>query len=204
MYELFSINGFVEVETVIFLIESPHMKHKHCFAVKVDCKENKGRNSVNSHGMTGKFDGSCNNVDPHMSNEVVGHVVVAGFVCIFCIVGAHKVEKQAKCSFRKKCNKMIKFAPEHNERSGGADHCGHDGKGKAAGFTVEKIKSRGDEKEAEEIKKSSDFVPDKIERSKHEAHSDDNRNSTFKSELVLFHNIKIPLKTINISIYLYH
>ena len=183
------------METVIFLIESPHMKHEHCFAVKVNKKENIGRNSVDSHCMTGKFDGSCNNIYPHVGDEVVGHVVVAGFVCVFCIVGAHKVKKYAECSFRKKSNEMIKFAPEHNERSGGANHCGHDGKGKAAGFFMEKIKPRGDEKKSEEIKKSSDFVPDKVERSKHKAHTDNYRKSSFKSELIFFHIIIIPLKS---------
>ena len=114
------------------------MKHKHCFAVKVDCKEDEGRNSVDSHCVAGKFNGSCDNIDPHVSDEMVGHVVVAGFICIFCVVGSHKIKKYAECSFRKKSNKMIKFAPEHNERSGGAYHCGHDGKGKAAGFSMEK------------------------------------------------------------------
>lgn len=195
MLELFGVNGFIKVETVIFFIESPHMKHKHCFAVKVDCKENEGWNSVDSHCVTGKFNGSCDNIDPHVGDKVVGHVVVAGFICIFCVVGAHKIKKYAECSFWKKSNKMIKFAPEHNERSGGAYHCGHNGKGKAAGFSMEKIKSRGDEKKSEEIKKSSDFVPDKVKRSKHKAHSDDYRKSTFKSELVFFHIIIIPLKS---------
>ena len=122
-------------------------------------------------------------------------MVVAGFVCIFCVVGAHKVKKYAKRSFRKKSNEMIKFTPEHNERSGGANHCGHDGKGEAAGFSMEKIKSRSNKKEAEEIKKSSHFVPDKVKRSKHKAHSDDYRKGTFKSELVFFHIIIIPLKS---------
>ena len=122
-------------------------------------------------------------------------MVVAGFVCVFCVVGAHKVKKQAESGFGKKSNKVVKFAPKHDERSGGAYHCGHDGKGKAAGFSMEKIKSRGDEKKSEEIKKSSDFVPDKVERSKHKAHSDDYRKSTFKSELVFFHIIIIPLKS---------
>ena len=129
MLELFSVNGFVKVETVIFFIESPHMKHKHCFAVKVDCKENEGRNSVDSHCVTGKFNGSCDNVDPHVSDEMVGHMVVAGFVCVFCVVGAHKVKKQAESGFGKKSNKVVKFAPKHDERSGGAYHGSHDGKG---------------------------------------------------------------------------
>lgn len=154
------------METVIFLVESPHMKHEHCFAVKIDCKENKGRNSVDSHSMTGKFNGSCNNVDPHMSNEVVRHMMVTCFVCIFCIVSAHEIKEHTECCFRKKSNKVVKFAPKHYEGSGGADHCGHDGKGETAGFTVKKIKSRSDEEEAEKIKKVSDFVPDKIKRSK--------------------------------------
>ncbi len=195
VFKLFCVNGFIKVETVIFLIESPHMKHEHCFAVKVNCKENKGRNSVDSHCMTGKFNGSCDNIDPHVGDKMMGHMVVAGFVCIFCVVGAHEIEKYTECSFRKKSNKMIKFAPEHNERSSGANHCGHDGKGKAAGFSMEKIKSRSNKKEAEEIKKSSYFVPYKVKRSKHKAHSDDYRKSTFKSELVFFHIIIIPLKS---------
>ena len=117
------------METVIFLVESPHMKHKHCFAVKVDCKEDEGRNSVDSHCVAGKFNGSCDNVDPHVSDEMVGHVVVAGFVCVFCVVGAHKVKKQAESGFGKKSNKVVKFAPKHDERSGGAYHGSHDGKG---------------------------------------------------------------------------
>lgn len=165
------------------------MKHKHCFAVKVDGKEDKGRNSVDSHCVTGKLDGSCDNVDPHVSDEMVGHVVVAGFVCVFCIVGAHKVKEHAECGFGKKSNNVIKFAPEHDEGSGGAHHGSHDGKGETAGFTVKKIKSRSDKKEAEEIKKISDFVPDKIKRSKHKAHTDNYRNCSFKSELVFFHFI---------------
>ncbi len=185
--ELFRVNGFVELETVVFLVESPHMKHKHCFAVKVDCKEDEGRNSVDSHCMTGKFDRSCDNIDPHVSDEVMGHVVVACFVCIFCIVGAHEIEKHTECCFGKKSKKMIKLAPEHDERSGGANHGSHDGKGETAGFTVKKIKSRSDEEEAEEIKKISDFVPDKIKRSKHKAHTDNNGNGAFKFKLVFFH-----------------
>ena len=60
------------METVIFLIESPHMKHEHCFAVKVDKKEDIGRDSVDSHGVTGKFDGSCDDIDPHMGDEMMG------------------------------------------------------------------------------------------------------------------------------------
>ena len=63
---LFCVNRFVKMETVIFLIESPHMKHKHCFAVKVDKKEDIGRNSVDSHGVTGKFDGSCDDITIHI------------------------------------------------------------------------------------------------------------------------------------------
>ena len=183
------------METVIFLIESPHMKHEHCFAVKIDKKENVRGKSVDSHCVGSEFDGGCDNIDPHMGDEVVGHMVVACFVCIFCIVGAHEIKKYAKRSFRKKSNEMIKFAPEHNERSGGANHCGHNGKGETAGFSMEKIKSRSNKKEAEEIKKSSDFVPDEVERSKHKAHSDDYRKGTFKFELVFFHIIIIPLKS---------
>ena len=163
------------------------MKHKHCFAVKVDCKEDERRNSVDSHCVTGKFNGSCDNVNPHMSDEVVRHMVVACFVCIFCVVGAHEVKKYAECCFGKKSNNVVKFRPKHDKRSGGANHGSHDGKGETSGFTVKKIESSGDKKEAEEIKKVSDFVPDKIERSKHKAHTDDYRNSTFKPELVLFH-----------------
>ena len=170
------------------------MKHKHCFAIKVDCKENEGRNSVDSHCVAGKFNGSCDNVDPHMSDEVVGHMVVAGFVCVFCVVGAHKVKKQAESSFGKKSNKVVKFAPKHDERSGGTYHGSHDGKGETAGFTVKKIKSRSDEKEAKEIKKVSDFVPDKIKRSEHKAHTDNDGNCAFKFKLVFFHFLIIPLK----------
>lgn len=170
------------------------MKHKHCFAIKVDCKENEGRNSVDSHCMTGKLNGSCNNVDPHMSDEVVGHMVVAGFVCIFCVVGAHEIKKNAESSFGKKSNKVVKFAPEHDERRGGTYHGSHDGKGETAGFTVKKIKSCGDEKEAEEIEKISDFVPDKIKRSEHKAHTDNDGNCAFKFKLVFFHFLIIPLK----------
>lgn len=182
------------METVIFLVKSPHMKHKHCFAVKVDCKENKGRNSVDSHRMTGKFNRSCNNVDPHMSNKMVEHMVVTCFICIFCIVGAHKIEKHTERSFGKKSKKMIKFAPKHDEGSGGANHCSHDGKGETAGFTVKKIKSGSDEKKTEKIKKVSDFVLDNVKRCKHKAHTDDNRNCAFKFKLVFFHFLIIPLK----------
>ena len=142
------------MEAVIFLIESPHMKHKHCFAVKVNGKEDKGRNSVDSHCVTCKLDGSCDNVDPHMGDKVVGHVVVAGFVCVFCIVGAHKVKEHAECGFGKKRNNVIKFVPKHNESCGGANNGSHYRKSKTAGFAVKKIKSRSDKKEAEEIKKT--------------------------------------------------
>ena len=172
------INGFFKLESVIFLIESVHMEHKVCFAVKIDKKENIGRDSVDSHGVTGEFDSAGNDIDPHVSYEMVGHVVVACFVCIFCIVGAHKVEEHAVCSFRKKRNKMIEFAPEHDEGSGGTNHCGHDGKGETAGFTVEKIKSACDEKETEEIKKISHFGSENnFNRSKHKAHTDNYRKS---------------------------
>ena len=78
------------------------MKHKHCFAVKVDKKEDIGRNSVDSHGVGSKFDGSSDDIDPHMGDKMVGHMVVAGFVRIFCIVGAHKVKKKAERRFGKK------------------------------------------------------------------------------------------------------
>ena len=175
------------MESVIFFIESPHMKHKHCFAVKVNCKENERRDSVDSHCMGSKFDGSCDNVYPHMGDEMVGHVVVACLVCIFCIVGAHKIEEHTECSFRKKCDKVLEFAPEHDETCGGANHGSHDGKSETAGFAVEKIKAAGDEKEAEEIEQYADFAPDEFQRCKHKAHTDDNRNGTFKSELVFFH-----------------
>ena len=117
------------------------MKHKHCFAVKVNGKEDKGRNSVDSHCVTGKLNGSCDNVDPHMGDKVVGHVVVAGFVCVFCIVGAHKVKEHTECGFGKKRNNVVKFIPKHNERCGGADNGSHYRKGKTAGFAVKKIKS---------------------------------------------------------------
>ena len=146
------------METVIFLVESPHMKHEHCFAVKVDCKENKGRNSVDSHRMTGKFNRSCNNVDPHMSNKMVEHMVVTCFICIFCIVGAHEVKEHTKCGFWKKSNKMIELIPKHDERSGGANHGSHDGKGKTAGFTVKKIKSGSYKNKSEKVKKNSYFT----------------------------------------------
>ena len=94
------------------------MKHKHCFAVKVDKKEDIGRNSMDSHCVTGKFNGSCNDIDPHMGDEMVGHMVVACFVCIFCIVGAHEIEEKAECCFRKKSDKMSEFFPKHDEGSG--------------------------------------------------------------------------------------
>ena len=175
------------------------MKHKHCFAVKVDKKEDIGRNSVDSHCVTGKFNGSCNDIDPHMGDEVVGHMVVTCGVRIFCIVGAHEIKKNAESSFGKKSNKMVKLAPKHNEGSGGANHCGHDGKGETAGFTVKKIKSCGNEKEAEEIKKISYFMPDKIKRSKHKAHTDYDGNGALKFKLVFFHFLIIPLKKSGIN-----
>ena len=187
MFLLFCVNGFFKMETVIFLIESPHMKHKHCFAVKVNCNEDESRNTVDSHCVAGEFDGSCDNVDPHMGDEVVGHMVVTCGVRIFCIVGAHEVKEHTKCGFRKKSNKMIELIPKHDERSGGANHGSHDGKGKTAGFTVEKIKSGSYKKKSEKVKKNSYFAPDKIKRSKHKAHTDYYRNCTFKSELVFFH-----------------
>lgn len=150
------------METVIFLIESPHMKHEHCFAVKVDKKENVRGKSVDSHCVGSEFDGGCDNIDPHMGDEVVGHMVVACFVCIFCIVGAHEIKEQTEGGFRKKCNKMSDFFPKHDKACGGANHCGHDGKGETAGFTMKKIKSCGDEDKAEEIEKSSDFRPKEL------------------------------------------
>ena len=51
VFELFCVNRFIKLESVIFLIESPHMKHKHCFAIKVDCEEDERRDSVDSHGV---------------------------------------------------------------------------------------------------------------------------------------------------------
>ena len=52
---------------------------------------------------------------------------------------------------------------------------------------MKKIKSRSDEKEAKEIKKVSNFVPDKIKRSEHKAHTDNDGNCAFKFKLVFFH-----------------
>lgn len=170
------------------------MKHKHRFAVKVDKNEDVGRNSVYSHGMGGELDGGCDNVYPHMSDEVVGHMVVACLVCVSCVVCAHKVKEYAKSRFRKERDNVVELGPEHNKAGGGANHRSHDGKSETAGFTVEKIKSACDKKEAEEVKKSSHFAPDKIKRSKHKAHANDYRNRAFEFELVFFHNINIPLK----------
>lgn len=52
---------------------------------------------------------------------------------------------------------------------------------------MKKIKSRSDEKEAKEIKKVSNFVLDKIKRSEHKAHTDNDGNCAFKFKLVFFH-----------------
>lgn len=98
------------------------MKHKHCFAVKVNKKEDVGGNPVNSHGVRSKLNSGCDNVNPHMSDEVVGHMVVACFVCIFGIVCAHEVKKNTECSFGKQRNNVPEIAPEHDERSGCTDH----------------------------------------------------------------------------------
>lgn len=187
VFELFCVNRFIKLESVIFLIESPHMKHKHCFAIKVDCEEDERRDSVDSHGVGSKFDGSCDDINPHMGDEMVGHMVVAGLVCIFRIVCAHEIEENTESCLRKKSNEMIKFLPEHDETCGGANHGSYDRKGETTGFAMEKIKAAGDEKEAEEIEKYADFAPDEFQRCKHKAHTDNYRNGTFKSELIFFH-----------------
>lgn len=190
------------MEAVIFLIEFPHMKHEHCFAVKVDKKENIGRNTVDSHCVGSEFDGSCDNVDPHVGNEVVGHMDIACFVRIFCIVGAHKIEKQAESCFGKKCNKMVKFVPKHNEAGSGTNHGSHNGKGKTTGFAVKVVKACSDKYKSEEVKKSSDFAPDNVKRSKHKAHTGNDRDCAFKFKLVFSH-FNIPLKSTSFNILLF-
>lgn len=69
--KLFRVDRLMKLEAVIFLIESPHMKHEHCFAVKVNKKEDVGRHSVNSHGVARKLDGCRNDIDPHMRYEML-------------------------------------------------------------------------------------------------------------------------------------
>ena len=183
------------METVILFIEPPHMEHEHCLAVKVDKKEKIRRNSVDSHGVTGKFNGSCDDIDPHMGDEMVGHMVVTGFIGVFCVVGAHEIEKYAERSFGTKSDKVFHILPEHHETCGGAYHGSHDGKGETAGFTVEKIKSGSDKKETEKVEEISDFgSEDELNRSKHKAHTDDDRKSTFKAKLVFFHDTNNPPK----------
>ena len=58
LLKLFGVNGFVKVETVIFLIESPHMKHKHRFAVKVGGNNEVIYNAVNAGGV-GDYFANC-------------------------------------------------------------------------------------------------------------------------------------------------
>ncbi len=172
------------------------MKHKLEFAVKTNENKDIGGKSVNSHCVSCNFNSGYNNVNPHMRNKVVGHMVVAGVVCIFCIVCAHKIKQNAIYSVGQKCSKMVNFIPKKNERSGGANSAGNNRKGETAGFTVKVVKSTGDDEKPEEIKKMSYFGPsvvinrekhNKINREEHKAHTHNNPNCAFKFKLVLFH-----------------
>lgn len=75
---------------------------------------------------------------------------------------------------------------------------------------MEKIKPACNKKEAAEIKKISDFeTENKFNWRKHKTHSDNNRNCTFKFELVFFHFKNNPPNTVvfkitKVTIYLYH
>ncbi len=202
--QLFRINRLLELVAVVFFVETVHMKHKLEFAVKADKNEDISGKSVDFHGVCGNFNSGHDNVDPHMGNKVVGHMHIAGVVCVFCIVGAHKVEQDAIHSVGQKCGKVVNLVPKKNERSRSAGSAGDNGKCKTAGLTVKVVKSAGDNEETEEIKKMSHFGPsvvvnrekhNKVNREKHKAHTHNYPNCAFEFKLVLFHKIKSPKNT---------
>ncbi len=149
---------------VEFLIKANDVDDELRFAIKGGGDKKIEKKAMNTEKMSQKLSGSGDNINFHVRDEMVSHVVFPNSVRDNGKTGAHKIENEAIGNKGKNGEKMARLEKKNNE----GENSGKSGKGsrnfEAPQFFAQHDKTDKNQNIADDIKDVIGFFPEEIDR----------------------------------------